>query len=79
VRTGDVINLNTQTGEVNALVDAKEFAARKPEPNSAKDHHWGMGREMFGAFRVGASSAETGATNLFDEDNLYCRVNRVES
>lgn len=79
VRTGDVISLNTQTGEVNALVDAAEFAARKPEPNSAQDHHWGMGREMFGAFRVGASSAETGATNLFDEDNLFCRVNRVNS
>ncbi|TXL20259.1 phosphogluconate dehydratase [Methylococcaceae bacterium HT5] len=77
VRTGDVINLNTQTGEVNALVDAAEFKARKAEPNSAQDHHWGMGREMFGAFRVGASSAETGATNLFDEDNLYCRVNRT--
>ncbi|WP_087870694.1 phosphogluconate dehydratase [Bathymodiolus platifrons methanotrophic gill symbiont] len=77
VRTGDVINLNTQTGEVNALVDAAEFKARKAEPNSAQDHHWGMGREMFGAFRVGASSAQTGATNLFDEDNLYCRVNRT--
>ncbi|NOQ13425.1 MAG: phosphogluconate dehydratase [Methyloprofundus sp.] len=79
VRTGDVINLNTQSGEVNALVDAAEFKARKPEPNSAQDHHWGMGREMFGAFRVGASSAETGATNLFDEDNLFCRVNRVDT
>ena len=79
VRTGDVINLNTQTGEVNALVDAAEFKARIAEPNSAQDHHWGMGREMFGAFRVGASSAETGATNLFDEDNLFCRVNRVNS
>lgn len=79
VRTGDVINLNTQTGEVNALVDAAEFKARKSEPNSAQDHHWGMGREMFGAFRVGASSAETGATNLFDENNLFCRVHRVDS
>jgi len=38
-----------------------------------------MGREMFGAFRVGASSAETGATNLFDEDNLFCRVNQVNT
>ena len=79
VRTGDVINLNTQTGEVNALVDAAEFKARIAEPNSAQDHHWGMGREMFGAFRVGASSAETGATNLFDEDNLFCRVDRVNT
>lgn len=76
VRDGDVISLNTQTGDVNALVDAEEFNARKAAPNSAQDHHWGMGREMFGAFRMGASSAETGATNLFDEKNLYCRVNK---
>ena len=79
LRTGDVINLNTQTGEVNALVDAEEFAARQAEPNSAQDHHWGMGREMFGAFRMGTSSAETGATNLFDEDNLFCQVNQVNN
>ncbi len=79
VLTGDIINLNTQTGEVNALVGAAEFKARKTVPNSAQDHHWGMGREMFGAFRVGASSAETGATNLFDEDNLFCRVNQVNT
>ncbi len=76
VRDGDIISLNTQTGDVNALVDATEFAARKAAPNGAQDHHWGMGREMFGAFRMGASSAETGATNLFDEKNLYCRVNK---
>ncbi len=76
VRDGDMIVLNTQTGDVNALVDDAEFNARKPAANSAKGHHWGMGREMFGAFRVGASSAETGATNLFDETNLYCRVKK---
>ncbi len=76
VRDGDIIQLNTQTGDVNVLMDADEFNARKPEENSARDHHWGMGREMFGAFRMGASSAETGATNLFDEDNLYCRVKK---
>jgi len=39
-----------------------------PLPNSAKNHHYGMGREMFGGFRLGASSAETGASNLFMVD-----------
>ena len=76
VRDGDMIRLNTQTGEVNALVDEAEFAARKPLPNSAKDHHWGMGREMFGAFRLGVSTAETGASNLFDEENLFCALKK---
>ena len=65
VRDGDVIVLNTQTGEVNVQVDDAEFAARIPAANSASDHHHGMGRELFSAFRANASSAETGASNLF--------------
>jgi phosphogluconate dehydratase len=68
VRDGDVIVLNTQTGEVNVQVDQTEFDARVAAANSAKGHHVGMGRELFGAFRANASSAETGATNLFFVD-----------
>ena len=76
VQDGDMISLNTQTGEVNALVDAAEFEARTALPNRAKGHHWGMGREMFGAFRVGVSSAETGASNLFSEKDLFCLLKK---
>jgi phosphogluconate dehydratase len=65
VHTGDIISMNLQTGHINVLVDEAEFNARIPVPNSAKNHHYGMGREMFGGFRLGASSAETGASNLF--------------
>ena len=65
VLNGDIISLNLQTGDINVLVDDAEFNARVPLPNSAKNHHYGMGREMFGGFRLGASSAETGASNLF--------------
>ncbi|MDD4915643.1 MAG: phosphogluconate dehydratase [Methylococcales bacterium] len=65
VRDGDIIVLNTQTGEVNIRVDQADFDARTPAENSAKGHHFGMGRELFGAFRAHASSAETGACNLF--------------
>jgi phosphogluconate dehydratase len=68
VRDGDVIVLNTQTGEVNVQVDQAEFDARVAVANTAKGHHVGMGRELFGAFRANASSAETGATNLFFVD-----------
>ncbi|OHX36572.1 phosphogluconate dehydratase [Methylomonas sp. LWB] len=68
VRDGDVIVLNTQTGEVNVQVDPAEFEARVAAANSAKGHHFGMGRELFGGFRAHASSAETGATNLFYVD-----------
>jgi phosphogluconate dehydratase len=68
VRNGDMIRLNAQTGEINVLVDNVEFNARRPAVNHAKDHHHGMGRELFAGFRLNASSAETGATNLFIND-----------
>ncbi len=68
VLDGDIISLNLQTGDVNALVDDAEFNARTPIPSSANNHHYGQGREMFGGFRLGASTAETGASNLFPVD-----------
>ena len=68
VLDGDVISLNLQTGDVNALVDEAEFNARTAIPNRANNHHYGQGREMFGGFRLGASTAETGASNLFPVD-----------
>ncbi|MDO9106324.1 MAG: phosphogluconate dehydratase [Methylovulum sp.] len=68
VRNGDMIYLNIKTGEVNVLVDETEFNGRLAEENSAKNHHFGMGREMFGGFRLGATTAETGASNLFVND-----------
>ncbi|NOT83480.1 MAG: phosphogluconate dehydratase [Methylococcaceae bacterium] len=68
VRNGDIIALNLQTGEVNVVMDNAEFAARIPLPKATTNHHYGMGREMFGNFRLGASSAETGASNLFIVD-----------
>ncbi len=68
VQDGDIIALNLQTGDVNALVDAEEFDKRVPVPNRSNNHHYGQGREMFGGFRLGASTAETGASNLFPVD-----------
>jgi phosphogluconate dehydratase len=50
------------------VIDEAEFNARIPAENSAKGHHFGMGRELFGGFRIHASSAETGASNLFVVD-----------
>ena len=68
VLDGDIISLNLQTGDINALVNESEFNARTATPNRANNHHYGMGREMFGGFRLGASTAETGASNLFPVD-----------
>ncbi len=68
VLDGDIVSLNLQSGDVNVLVDDAEFNDRTPLPNRANNHHYGMGREMFGGFRLGASTAETGASNLFPVD-----------
>jgi phosphogluconate dehydratase len=68
VQNGDVISMNLQSGDINVLVDADEFNARQALPNSAKNHHYGSGRELFHRFRLAASSAETGASSLFATD-----------
>jgi len=65
VRNGDIIHLDIMAGVVNILVDEEEFNGRIPDQSSADNHHIGMGRELFGGFRLGATTAETGASNLF--------------
>lgn len=67
VKTGDMINLNGETGELTLLVDEKELAARDNSMFQVNGHHQGMGRELFGFMRRNLSSAETGACSLFDE------------
>ncbi|MFL0797443.1 MAG: phosphogluconate dehydratase [Cellvibrionaceae bacterium] len=62
VRTGDMIHLNTETGELNVLVDDAEWQSRIPAANVSATHHQGMGRELFSVFRQSVSSAEEGAS-----------------
>ncbi|MBT3506025.1 MAG: phosphogluconate dehydratase, partial [Piscirickettsiaceae bacterium] len=66
IRDGDIIRLNTETGELNVLVDDKELGERVGCMMANTEHHYGMGRELFDSFRRGVSSAETGAINLFN-------------
>lgn len=66
VKTGDMINLNGETGELTLLVDETELAAREVAHFQVNGHHEGMGRELFGFMRRNLSSAETGACSLFD-------------
>ncbi len=67
VKTGDMINLDGETGELTLLVDEQELAARDIALFQVNGHHQGMGRELFGFMRRNLSSAETGACSLFDE------------
>jgi phosphogluconate dehydratase len=66
VQTGDMVNLNGETGELTLLVDDKELALRDVAQFQVNGHHEGMGRELFGFMRRNLSSAETGACSLFD-------------
>lgn len=67
VRTGDMIMLDGETGELTLQVDEQELAARENAIFQVNGHHQGMGREIFGFMRRNLSSAETGACSLFDE------------
>lgn len=62
VRDGDIIRLDAETGELNVLVDAAEFAARTITVPDLSGNEWGMGRNLFGAFRAAATGAEQGAS-----------------
>mgnify|MGYP000467260846 CR=1 FL=1 len=67
VRTGDMIDLDGETGKLTLLVDEQKLAKRDNALFQVNGHHQGMGREIFGFMRRNLSSAETGACSLFDE------------
>jgi len=70
VKTGDMILLDGETGELTLLVDEAELAGREHAQFQVNGHHQGMGREIFGFMRRNLSSAETGACSLFDSEEF---------
>lgn len=67
VRTGDMIQMNAETGTLNALVDEHEWASRVVEVPDLRRKTINMGRELFSAFRHHVSAAELGAVSLYDD------------
>jgi len=67
VQNGDLIELNTKTGELVLCVSDEELAARDAMPANLAHHRVGMGREMFGGMRSVITGAEQGACTLFVE------------
>jgi len=63
VRDGDILLLDCEAGRLDIQLDPRELAAREPAPFRNNAASMGLGREMFAAFRAGAT--ETGAS-LFD-------------
>jgi phosphogluconate dehydratase len=61
VRTGDTILLDSNRGLLHALVPESEWDTRIAASADLREHHHGLGRELFGVFRANALGAEQGA------------------
>jgi phosphogluconate dehydratase len=65
VQTGDMLEINTQTGAMDILVSEQELAKREAKLPDVAKHQIGMGREMFAGMRSTLTGAEQGACSLF--------------
>jgi len=64
VRDGDMIRLDAETGVLDVLVDAGEWAAREPATADMDANQHGVGRELFFNARANAAGAEQGASTF---------------
>ena len=64
LRDGDLVRLDCDTGRLDVLVDAAEWAGRTPVTADLSAAHVGVGRELFATFRRAVGSAEEGASSL---------------
>jgi phosphogluconate dehydratase len=65
VQTGDMLELNTETGAMDILISEEELAKREAKVPDLAKHQVGMGREMFAGMRSTLTGAEQGACSLF--------------
>lgn len=65
IQTGDMLELNTQTGVMDVLISDEELAKREAKVTDVARHQIGMGREMFAGMRTTLTGAEQGACSLF--------------
>jgi phosphogluconate dehydratase len=61
LRDGDVIRLDAPAGRIEVKVDPATFAARPPATADLAGNEFGLGRELFAAFRHVVGPAGTGA------------------
>ncbi len=70
LRDGDMVRIDSDAGELVALVDASEWAARDSHALDLTGNHFGMGRELFALMRAHAESAEHGGSALWAGETL---------
>ncbi len=62
IETGDIVRVDATSGTLDVLgVQSEAWAARVPASADLSANAFGMGRELFGAFRAMAEPAEMGA------------------
>eukprot|EP01037_Dinobryon_pediforme_P007678 gene7678-7739_t len=61
LQDGDIIRLDTINGKIEVLVEAAEWAVRPVVTADLTDSSFGVGRELFAAFRANAGRADQGA------------------
>ena len=64
---GDTVTIDAEAGRLDCACGPDELRRREPRPLDLAANRSGIGRELFGAMRAGASDAESGATILFAE------------
>lgn len=65
VQSGDMIELDADTGTLKLQISDEALAAREPKQADIEHHRIGMGREMFAGVRGLLTGAEEGACSLF--------------
>ncbi|MGA0531818.1 phosphogluconate dehydratase [Hansschlegelia sp. KR7-227] len=63
IRDGDVVRVDAHNGSLEVLVPAEELALRETA-SEATEPQFGMGRNLFAAFRASVGSAEQGASAI---------------
>jgi phosphogluconate dehydratase len=61
VRDGDMVRVDAVAGRLDVLVDPAEWAERTPAEADLSGNAFGVGRELFGAFRASVGRADAGA------------------
>jgi phosphogluconate dehydratase len=69
VNTGDIVEINTETGELTLHVSEAELSARTQMSSDLTNSHQGMGSELFAGMRSTLTGAEEGACSLFVEQD----------
>jgi phosphogluconate dehydratase len=62
IRDGDIIRVDAVEGRLEVRVDPKEWASRSCVKADLSANHFGIGRDLFSAFRAGVGRADQGAS-----------------